>query len=366
MPDISDLRLQGYRCLADQRVQLGPRCNWVYGDNAAGKTSLLEAVYWLGRGRSFRTARPEQCRRTQASGWAVSAAVHARIEAPADHLRAVWSDGVLSHYCNEARTTLVEQAKRLPVQLVEPGMHRLVEDGPAYRRRFLDWGMFHVEPDYLDAWRRYARALRQRNAQLRQPGGDRELIAWTHELAAAGERLHSLRAEGVHRLQQCFSERCEALGLPPAEVELSAGWSGDGVLQQQLEERIARDRRSGHTSLGPHRAELRVSVEEQQARAHISRGQQKMLLVAMHLALADLLHAASGHWPVLLLDDFTAELAQRLQQHLADSLGAYRGQSIITSLWPPEGGLLTDNAAVFHVERGALRAVRGPSAAAAI
>lgn len=349
VPVITTLAVQSFRCLHDQRIDFGARANWIVGDNAAGKTSLLEAVYWLCRGRSFRGARAAQCARHGENHWTV-AARRRQDNTPEERLRLRFADAALQYSLNDAPTTLVEQARDFPVQLVEPGVHRLVEDGPTYRRRFLDWGMFHVEPAYLDGWRRYARALRQRNALLRKAGSVRELQAWSHEVAAAGEALHAARRQGVIALQEAFARRCETFGLPTATLQLQSGWDDARSLLEVLEDRVDSDRRTGHTGAGPHRAELRMDVDEYQARAHISRGQQKVLLAALHLAQADQLSAATDRWPLLLLDDFTAELADRLQRALAAALAAYPGQSIVTSLTRPAPEMLGDGATMFHVE----------------
>lgn len=352
---LSQLQLRSFRCLADQDLSLHPAMNWLVGGNAAGKTSFLEAVYWLGRGKSFRTARAAQCVRRGDSGWRVGGRLEAK-ERPADRVVARFAGRGVEMICNERAETVVAQARRLPVQLIEPGLHRVVEDGPGYRRRFLDWGMFHVEPDYLEIWRAYARALRQRNAALRERADDATLSAWTRELVARGEALAAVRARAMAPLRERLEARGSELGLPTLEFSLHPGWDERESLAAAMADRLARDRRLGATGSGPHRAELRFRMGGVQAREHISRGQQKLLLAALSLAQADYIQDATGAQPLLLLDDFTAELGPSFQARLINALAAYPGQSLISSLERPAALQTSPSLRVFHVEHGRLQA----------
>lgn len=352
---LSQLQLRGFRCLADQELVLHSRMNWLIGGNAAGKTSVLEAVYWLGRGKSFRTARAAQCIRRGDQGWRIAARLE-RADCPADRIAVRFTGRGLEPSCNDRAETVVAQARRVPVQLIEPGLHRVVEDGPGYRRRFLDWGMFHVEQDYLPVWRAYARALRQRNTALRERSDAASLAAWTRELVARGEALAALRERGMARLREKFRGRGVELGLPELEIALYRGWDEGAELTEVLAAREDRDRRLGATGSGPHRAELRFRMDGEQAREHISRGQQKLLLAALSLAQADVIVETTGAQPLLLLDDFTAELGSDFQAQLVAALAAYPGQSIISSLERPVALVETLPMSMFHVEHGRLQA----------
>lgn len=352
---LSRLELRGFRCLGDQAVDLEIGINCVVGDNAAGKTSLLEAVFLLGRGRSFRARSAVECLRHGEAGWRLGGRI-TREEAPTDHQVLRFDGKAMRPECNGKSERFVEFARRLPVQLIEPGLHRVVEDGPGYRRRFLDWGMFHVEPRYLQAWQRYSRALRQRNALLRtRSGPGEELRSWTHELARCGSSLQAMRERGVHALQQRFAARGAALGLPELEVSLRRGWDDELDLDAALAARCDTDRRQGVTGVGPHRAELRFRMAGELVRQTISRGQQKLMLVALSLAQAELVQEALGIWPVVLLDDFTAELGGDYQQALAGALRDYRGQTVVCALQTPP--VLKDerSTTMFHVEQGRIR-----------
>lgn len=354
MTHLVDCTIRRYRCLADSRVDLDPSLNWIVGDNGAGKTSVLEALYWLGRGKSFRGAQAQRCARSGESAWSVSARVQ-KPDRPPDRLALRFEQGALQASCNESSTTLVEQARHLPLQMIEPGLHRVVEDGPAYRRRFLDWGMFHVEHSYLEAWRVFARALKQRNAALRSGQSSAHLAAWTQELAISGGRLAELRQQGVELLTEPFQQRCTQFGLDEVKLELLPGWDAGQSLDAALAARSEQDARQRMTTVGPHRSELRISVAGEAARDRVSRGQQKVLLAALSLAQADVLRERVGVIPVLLMDDFTAELGSNYQAELARALLDYPGQSIVTSLEYTQAMLDVGPARWFHVEQGRIR-----------
>ena len=351
MPILREVGIGGFRCLEDTRLRLHPRLNWIVGDNGAGKTSVLEAIYWLGRGRSFRASRPALCTRHGDSAWLVRGRI-GFTDRPDDVVRIGYSGGGIATHRNQATTTLVEHARVLPMQMVEPGLHRVVEDGPAYRRRFLDWGMFHVEPRYLALWRSYARALRQRNQVLRSGAGSDQLDAWTHELIRTGTELATAREAGLAGLREAFAVRCGSLDLGTAEIRLHPGWEAGKSLAGAIRDRSEQDQRQGVTGAGPHRAELRIRLGEGEARDRVSRGQQKLLLSALCLAQADVIFAATAIRPLVLLDDFTAELGRAYQERLAGLLAGYEGQCVITALTPPEGAVTADDAAMFHVEQG--------------
>jgi DNA replication and repair protein RecF len=160
------LVIEDFRCVARAELELDSRCNLISGANASGKTSLLEAIFVLGRGRSFRTARTEILIRNGAEAFTLAGKV-----AGAGRIRPLGMrlgrDGMEARVSGRPVSGLAELATVLPAQAIDPEVHRLVEGGPQERRRFVDWGVFHVEPSFVDHWRRYQRALRQRNAALR-------------------------------------------------------------------------------------------------------------------------------------------------------------------------------------------------------
>lgn len=348
---------QNFRLFGQFELHPAPGVNLILGPNAAGKTTLLEAIYALGRGRSFRGAAPELAGPRE-HAWNVHGrlAAHGRPEAS---LGIGWSSQGLVIRIDHADGALQDLVQACAVQVLEPDSHRLLEDGPVYRRRYLDWGVFHVEHRFFPAWRRYQRALRQRNHALRS-GDDRAAVeAWNGELAAAGEEVHGYRADHVQALQGPLKEAVASLlGGLEWSLELSQGWSHGKPLAAALAEHYDQDRRQGMTVAGPHRAELKLKLAGRAAKRHASRGQQKLLIAALLLSQAELIHRVSGRTPILLIDDFPAELGPPFQQALLAALQRYAGQCFVTSIERTKALEVVPKKALFHVEHGA---VSGPS-----
>jgi len=348
---VAELRLQNLRCLVGATLQLHPRINLVTGDNGAGKTTLLEAIYLLGRGRSFRTRQTEQLIRYGEPQMGVAGSLRLHDREHRLSVRCDRSSGVVAGIDGRSVESLAELAALFPVQVIDPGIHRLIEEGPATRRRWLDWAMFHVEPQFLDQWRCYRRALRQRNAALRT-GGEADL--WNSELARYGESLTAARERLVEALEPIWAQTLSALGAVPATLRFYRGWSGSVPLEESLLRHQERDRERGSTLLGPHHFDVWLRVEGRPARDAVSRGQQKLLGAAMALSMARLLAERLEQTPALLLDDPAAELDAPHTLALLDLASALGGQQIVTALRAPLPPLGVPDR-VFHVERGEVK-----------
>ncbi|MBS0376122.1 MAG: DNA replication/repair protein RecF [Proteobacteria bacterium] len=344
------IEIDDFRCLAEVRLDLDPRYNLFVGPNASGKTSLLEALFFLGRGRSFRTRRLDRLVRQGREGFRVvgwtEAAGHTTVLGIGGDRRSTEI-----RIGGAAAGSAGELAHHFPPQVIDPEVHKLLEEGPHRRRRFLDWGVFHVEPTFLETWQRYHRALRQRNAGLK-PGADPESArAWDPEILAAGTRLDEIRRSYLALLEptlQAFGARL--LGLPVA-LSYASGWAAGETLAEALERSSDRDRKLGVTHVGPHRADVTARVDGQVARERVSRGQQKLLAAALTLAQLAVQETRAPGTGALLLDDPAAELDAANLERLLDLVRELRVQLFVTALRPDLAGLGLPGA-VFHVEHG--------------
>lgn len=352
---IVELRADNFRRFAQAQLRFSQRSICFVGDNAAGKTSLLEMLYLLGRGRSFRASTPAELSGPAGRSWTV----FGRGLGGADISHSIgvqWSDSATQLRCDGETVNSLTLLRQLPIQVLEPGMHRILQEGPTYRRSFLDWGVFHVEPSFLEVWRRYRRALRQRNEVLRRQGNDMALAVWEPEIAESGETLQQQRLKHLDALRPRIEKRLsEWLPGVPWQIDLHAGWSAGVSLQQSLKTSRDRDRRLGTTASGPHRAELRIRLDTHGVRSRVSRGQQKLLLASLLLAQSEEIYAGTGIAPVLLVDDFSAELAQGFQEWLLAALQSYVGQTFLTS-FGDSAVLRTASLQMFHVEHGQVQA----------
>lgn len=346
------VEISNFRCIAEAALELDSRFNLIVGNNASGKTSLLEAFFFLSCGRSFRSAKPEVlvqtgCERFSIVGYLEGAArtvVGVRGGLGATEAR----------LAGQAVTGFAELAAAVPVQVIDPEVHKLLEEGPARRRRFLDWGVFHVEQSYIGAWRRYHRALRQRAAALKAATTQSAVAVWDRELAESGEYLSGQRSAYVAALaRQVATTARELLGVE-VSLRYARGWSGERSLEQALRDSWGRDRTVGVTTVGPHRADLAVIVDGVLAKNRVSRGQQKLLAAALVLAQLEQRAATAARTATLLLDDPAAELDERRLSLFLSRLRSLPVQLVITTL-ARESIDIGLPGQVFHVEQGRLR-----------
>jgi DNA replication and repair protein RecF len=353
---LSELRLQDLRCLSSAELQLHPGTNLISGENGAGKTALLEAIYLLGRGRSFRTRHVAQLiRHGQPSCWVAGHLSASRSDVLPQRRVDVSCDGdgegVRARIDGQSVDSLAELSHLVPVQAIDPGIHRLVEEGPALRRRWLDWAVFHVEPGFMLPWQGYMRALRQRNAALRS-GWDP--VPWEAELIRLGDALTAARDRVMTELKPIWTSTVADIGAVHTTLSLARGWSREESLADALTRHRERDRTRGLTGQGPHRCDVVLRVDGRPARDVISRGQQKVLGAAMALTVMRYLAARVGSVPMLLLDDPAAELDAVHTQALLRLAGGLGGQCVVTALHPEMLSAPTADR-VFHVERGGVK-----------
>jgi DNA replication and repair protein RecF len=328
---LSLLQVTDFRCLQSAELELDPQFTLISGPNASGKTSLLEAMYVLGRGRSFRTRRLEHLIRRGAERFVVFGEVdtaHRRVPLGVEGSAA----GMRAQIDGDKPSSLAELALQLPVQIIDPEVHHLIEEGPSRRRRFLDWGVFHVEQSFVGHWQRYQQVLKQRNAALKAHQPRSVVSVWDSDLVRSGELLSAARARYVTTL----SPRAEAIGRNLLGMELSlsyrSGWPKDQAMVEALQQSWNHDQETGATQIGPHRAELAIRLDGTAVKDRISRGQQKLLAAALLTAQIKLFPEGSPVQPSLLLDDPAAELDDERLAGLIREVSSQSVQLIVTTL----------------------------------
>ncbi len=356
---LTRIGIRGVRNLEDAELQPAAGANLVYGPNASGKTSLLEAVYLLAHARSFRTAQIRHVIGTDQKGMLV----HGHIVDPEGE-----KENRLGIERTRESTTLrlnqqtVRQssllAQKLPLQLLTPESIRLLEQGPGQRRRYLDWGLFHVEHAFHSAWNEYSRALKQRNAALRSGAKPEQVRLWDISLVERGEQISRLRERYVESLKDTLSRISERLlGFAP-DFAYRRGWKKEIDLESALEASLERDRQHGVTSVGPHRADLVCLVNGVPVQDRFSRGQLKMLVCAMRLAQAEHLAQVQSRRPIFLVDDIAAELDPDRRNALLAILRESGVQLFLTATEREQLDVTGwESRKMFHVEHGKIAEV---------
>ena len=220
----------------------------------------------------------------------------------------------------------------LPVQIIDPEVHHLIEEGPSRRRRFLDWGVFHVEQTFVGHWQRYQQALRQRNAALKSRQSVAAVSAWDRDLLAYGNFVSDARSRYVDLLAAPATAIARNLLGLDLVLGYRRGWSREQDFAEALQHSWNHDLDSGATQVGPHRAELSIRLDGMPVKDRISRGQQKLLAAALLLAQLKLFPLDAAVQPCLLLDDPAAELDDERLAGLIREISAHAVQLIVTSL----------------------------------
>lgn len=352
---LQTFRCTDFRCLAEASLELDPRFNLVHGPNASGKTSLLEAMAYLGRGKSFRGAPADRLVRHGSKELVLFGRVASESGESGVGVRK-GAAGLEISIDGDRSAGLADLAQRLPLQVVDPDVHDLVAGGPEERRRYLDWIAFHVEHGYLEAWRRFRKTLRHRNAALRNAVDPAELAGWDREFALAGARVHEYRERALGKARGALERTAQRLLGGGVGFTYRRGWPEDLTLEEALTQHRDRDLEAGTSGYGPQRADLKLSYDARQARKLVSRGQQKLLACTMILAATDVVQTALGRPLLLLLDDPAAELDRTSLGRLMGAVADLGAQVVATALVAAPD-LFPGSARTFHVEQGVITPV---------
>ncbi|MDD1784042.1 DNA replication/repair protein RecF [Enterovibrio sp. ZSDZ35] len=355
---LSRLSIHDLRNIEACDLSLSSGFNFLVGANGSGKTSVLEAVYYLGHGRSFRSQLTGRVIRHQQD----RLVVHGRVDM-GDVLLPVGlqknRDGSTEVKIGEEKgQKLVQLAEVLPMQLITPEGFELLTGGPKFRRAFIDWGVFHAEPQFYPVWSRVKRLTKQRNALMKTARSYRELSYWDAELAPLANQIDQWRREYIDKLSARAASLCDAF-LPEYEIKLNytRGWDKDADYAELLRENFLRDQHLGYTVSGPHKSDLRLRVGATPVEDVLSRGQLKLMVCALRLAQGQQLTEDKGKQCIYLIDDFASELDSRRRALLAEQLKATGAQVFVSAISADQVAEMCDeNSKMFHVEHGKIAA----------
>ena len=357
---LNELLIRDFRNLS--RVQLDKLVtrgfNFFYGLNGSGKTSLLEAIYYLAHKRSFRSLNAKRLIRHDAERFSVFSKIISQNEQhiPLGVERLTSGESTVRLDSKEV-DSLSELANVLPTRLINVHSHLMLEGSPLFRRKYLDWGIFYLNDDFLPIWYRFKRFLRQRNAALRHQASPQELASWTREVVAAGLAFHALRQAYFDQLLPIIREILSGFfDIRQLKISYKAGWDESASYEEILASSLAQDLERGHTHYGPHRADLSVSINRVSAKDVLSTGQQKLLVCGMILAQGALLARLTQRRPIYLIDDLPAELDIDSRRWLISTLAEQQAQIFVTAVEQEAmSGILAqmdEPVKMFHVKQG--------------
>ncbi len=327
--NINELAIYSFRNVDELVLDCNAGFNLILGPNGSGKTSILEAIYYLSYGKSFRKTQNAKVIQHGHSSLCVRAILSGE-----KHLGIQrHSNGSMDLKINgELAKSKADVASLLPIQLINPDSYRFFDDGPDWRRKLIDWGLFHVEHQYLSVWRKFQRLLKQRNAALRKQGVKYDdLQAWDVPYVELSNAITSLRQGYVELLQNKVIELSKAFNFfADLSFSYDRGWRGK--LSEALYSSFVRDSILGYTQKGPQRADMKILVNGHPAAHHLSRGQQKSLVTIIKLAQAYIYKESLNKSCVFLIDDLPSELDKSNQDKLLSALSDLGGQVFITAI----------------------------------
>jgi DNA replication and repair protein RecF len=351
------LRIDNCRIISHCSIEPSAKFNLISGPNGSGKSSLLEAISILGTGRSFRSKSVIPIVKKECDSLIVSAT----IEESRGFLHSIGIERGKNvqklHLNHNPAQKLSQVAEYLPIQIITPESIDLVLGAPKGRRSFIDWGLFHVEPQYLLLTQKYQKLIKQRNALLRgKVYEDSELDYWTQELAKIGEEINQCREGYLDELLEHFSnvatDLLNMINNLSVSFEFKRGWKRSNTLYQSLCENLQRDKTVGYTSMGPHEADLIIIADRARARQHLSRGQAKLLSIFLYLVQISHLNQKRGKRAVVLVDDLFSELDNDNAVAIYDYLKESDHQVFCTAVTIEYSSNSCDKAKMFHVEHG--------------
>ena len=354
---LTQLDIRQVRNLQEIKIYPSKRCNYIYGANASGKTSVLEAIYLLSIARSFRTTHIKHVISYDSPSLQVFARINHNSENSALGLERSTKKTRIKINGSEVKQVSALSAL-LPVQIINPDVHKLLEQGPKYRRQFIDWGVFHVEHSFFQAWQQYYRVLKQRNSALRQKQDKKAITLWDKQLIDHAKTITLSRENYLSGFIPIFNKYVDKLMGLNVELSYQRGWSSEQSFTESLMSSFEKDIFKGFTSLGPHRADLEITDNKILVQNCFSRGQQKLLVCAMRLAQITHLKENTGQQSVLLVDDLAAELDIKHRNSLIDLLIDTEAQLFVTATEQNSFALPSEiESKMFHVEHGILKEV---------
>jgi DNA replication and repair protein RecF len=354
---LEKLDIYRVRNIQQASISPSPQINFIYGNNASGKSALLEAIFILGRAKSFRSTSIKPVIRSEETDLVISAKVRQANSSICSLGVQLNGQQTTIHINQEEINSRSELAYLLPIQLLHPKSYQLLDAGPQLRREFMDWGVFNMHSEFLHTWRTFKKTLQQRNSLLKMKQ-TKQIDVWNQELAQYGTIVAEYREQYLKQLEPLVRDIAnEFTVIDTPDIKIISGWDSTKAYLECLQEDFEKDLRYGYTHSGPHRGDFILLCQNKVAKDYVSRGQLKLLTLALKLAQVKILKSSMGQNVCILIDDITAELDMDNRAKLLALLSQFKHQIFITTSEVSEFGdiSLFEQHKVFHVEHGEIK-----------
>jgi DNA replication and repair protein RecF len=352
---IEKLIIENLRNISNAEISPHKKINIIHGSNGAGKTTLLEAIYILARARSFRQKNSDPLIKEGTEKLNLFTILHTAKNTK--HQIGLQKSNKKTEIRKDGKNLrkLSDLAKSIPLTIITPNIQRIIEEDPKHRRRLLNWGLFHVEPEYGELANRYKKILVQRNKALRVSPA--QINVWDRQLISIGDEIYS----SMEKYSEIWNETLNSIVkstqiIKPIHLNIKKGWKEGETFADALERNRKTDQERGFTSCGPHRSDVRLIQDGKMIKNTFSRGEAKIAAVFMLLSQTKMLADRLGEYPILLADDLHSELDYLRYNTLLTLIDELNLQSFITTLEfdNKQQSIATDAYQVFHVEHGEL------------
>lgn len=340
---VNSLQVKGFRNLSIADISFAAGLNLIIGENGSGKTSLLEALYYLGHGKSFRTHKQAALINNSVDSWLLCSKLSQPGINTGDYSSLTLGftqqrDGARKANIDEKPIKSISQlSEMLPMLYIGADSHFIWQTNTRARRNQLDWGVFHVEHSFISSWRNYNRLLAHYNNALKARAADNYIKQWLEQLSEAGEKVNQFRQSYVDLLQPKFTALATELGqLNAMSLDYYCGWPAETNLRAALLDNLAKDRMLGYAQYGAQRADLNYLHNGCAVKDQLSQGQSKLATYALRLAQASVLNANSTRKVIYLLDDMPSELDSAKQQQILKLCQQMSNQVFMTAIELPD------------------------------
>lgn len=352
---IQSIHITHFRNVIEAKIECASHFNIFFGENGAGKTSILEAIYYLSQSKSFRTSQLDRLIHENADNFVVfTQLLQDTVLIPIGIQRSRTASAAHVNYTPVK--SVADITRHLPILFIGSDSHRILTDGPKVRRQFLDWGLFYTNAEFFTIWKQFNKTLHHRNAALKARAPFDEIAVWNQQFASLAESIHQLRKNYLVSFLPFFNEIISAF-LDSVQITLvySPGWDDTRSLLSALGDNYFRELHIGHTLFGPHRADLLVLINNTPAFDILSQGQQKLVSYALRLAQGLHFQSVTQQSPIYLIDDLPSELDSHKRKMVTAILSKIDAQVFITGIEQADlGEIMAKNGQnkMFHVKHG--------------